>query len=222
MSVSTDSDFRWTLKGDVQTTAYRNLLGDHVKAGGTGDDQIGSEIIQKYIGALMLAEDFQRLTAHYRFNSMDLHNIISTAIAAGLEGEMPSPFIQDGLPRLLACVLVEKKAAITEIMQKVAEAELHQSEFAQDIHTDEEFIPLATQKKIDAILNATLEVGRKHYDYITGMNGPPDVAINQNGKGLISSKNPGGGCGCAAVLLLGGVIVSSGAAVCLSVIFSLQ
>lgn len=211
MSVSTDSDFKWTAKGDWQTVTYRNLLCDHIEQGGTGDDQVGSEIIKKYIGALMLASDFRELAAHYRFNTADLHNVISMVISAGLEGELPSPFIQDGIPKLLACVLVEKKAAITAIMQRVNQTEASHVEEAKELHPNvTEPRDRAIFGRINAIAEATVEVGRQHYDFITKMNGPASATINPNGKGLPTSNVPGGGCGCAPLLILGGLTLSGG------------
>jgi hypothetical protein len=210
MGISTDSDFQWTAKGDWQTSVYRNLLRSHIMEGGTGNDPVGREIILRYIGALMLSSDFQKVVARYRFNAIDLKNVISAAISAGLSGDIPSPFIQDGIPRPLGCVLLEKKSAIIPIMQMVNETEARHIETVREsLGPDADARDCATLGRCTAITEATIEVGLHHFHYITKRNGPANVEINQNGEGL-PSADPPGGCGCAPLLILGGIVFSSG------------
>ena len=212
MSVSTLSDFKWSAKGDWQISVYSSMLCEHVQKGGAGHDQVGGEIIDKLIAAKMQSPDFRELCIRHKFNNQDLHNVVSTAIAAGLDGDLPGVFIKDGGPRLLACVLIDKKSAITEIMTRVLMTESEHIAAAKKAHPDIiEPGLIAMVGRDAAVTKATLEVGKLHYDFITKTNGPEETTVDSNGKGLPSSQPPGGGCGCASLIVLGGIILSSGA-----------
>jgi hypothetical protein len=212
MSVSTDSDFKWTAKGDWQTSVYRNLLRDHIKAGGRGDDLVGIQIISKFVNAVILSSDFRDLVSLHRFNAKDIRDVVSSAISAGLEGQLPSPFIQDGFPRVLGCILIENKTAITSIMRMVNETQMRHIQAITDAHghnlNPKECRVLG---RFSAISEASVEVGRFNYDYITQKNGPAQVTIKINGQGLLTADAPGRGCGCAPLLLFGGMVLSTGA-----------
>ena len=219
MSVSTLTDFKFNAKANWQISLLNTMLCEHVQKGGAGHDKVGEEIISKLITAKMQLADFRDLCIRYRFNKEDLHNVVSTAIAEGLDGNLPGVFIKDGGPRLLACVLIDKKSAITEIMSRVSKSESECIEIAKRDHPEIKEPGLINMIGRDAaITKATVEVGKLHYDFITKTNGPEETTIDSNGTGLPSSNPPGGGCGCAPLIILGGIILSS--CVAISVFFT--
>ncbi len=204
MSISTDSDFKWTLKGDMQTSAARNQLADHIKAGGLPDDEVGRKIVAKFLDALFLSPDYQSFVVGCGFNRSDLESILGYAIAAGLDGEIPSPCVQDGFPRLLGCILLEKKEALQEISSRIREAGNGTTGSLGSAIGDLKPSTVAAIDRDNAIADATIEVGRKYYEYITSHNGAADFQINRAGSGLASTQSQSG-CGCMSLILAGAI-----------------
>ncbi len=176
--VPTACNFKWNAKGDFALTALRFHFADHLKLGGKPDDQIGMQIIGKFIDTLMLSPDFVDVIQAGNFDRDNLIDIVVTATNLGIEGELPSPCVQDGFPMPIGCVLVQRKEILIHIIQEVNKR-LGPDSTAFD--------------KVNAIIEATIPVAKAYYATILIKNGPADFTIDASGKG-VSSPIPPGGC----------------------------
>ncbi len=207
MGLSTDSNFKYSAKGDWATSCNRNHLARHVREGGMVSDPIGHEIAGQFVDGMMLSQDFAQLASLHRFNREDLILVISAATEAGLKGEIPSPCVQDGFPRLLGCVLLQNHDFLEGIM-RLSNRLAGNDEFIAEINANP--IQASDAVRRAAIIKITSTVGKGVYERVTAANGPPDFGVEVGGQGMANATPPGG-CGCASIILLGFFLGAAGA-----------
>lgn len=210
MGISTDSNFKYNAKGDWITSCNRNHLERHVRKGGEVFDSIGKQIAGKFVDGMMLSQDFAQLALLHRFNKDDLIWIISSVTAAGLDGDIPNPCVQDGSPRLLGCVLLQNQFFLERIMTN-ANRLMNNDEFVESVingrfkkgYADASNQVKTANLRTEAIMEASVSVGKVCYEQVSAANGPPpDFVVESGGTGVATAKPPGG-CGCASLIILG-------------------
>lgn len=66
------------------------------------------EIAGRFVDRMMLSEDFTALASLHQFSRDELVYIIIIATESGLLEDIPSPCVNDVVPRLLGIVLLQK------------------------------------------------------------------------------------------------------------------
>ncbi len=209
MGISTDSTFKYNAKGDWITSCNRNHLLQHIRKGGEVFDSVGKQIAGQFVDGMMMSKDFAELALSHRFNKDDLIWIIIFITAAGIDGEIPNPCVQDAMPRLLGCVLLQNHVLLEQVMIN-ANRLLNDDEFIESVvngRFKSQYVNATLQQRTanlrrEAISKASVSVGKACYDHITAVNGPPpEFVVDSGGSGVETAKPPGG-CGCAALIIL--------------------